>query len=87
MNVLSAHGDPNKFGLKYDTDKMKEIQLFLETTPIKLSYWETTQNVFRREADYWNNTELAWFIDFKFNQLRAYFNKAVSVLKARIRSK
>ena len=87
MNVLSAQGDPNKFGLKYDTGKMKEIQLFLETTPVKLSYWETTQNVFKKEADYWNNTELAWFVDFKFNQPRAYFNKAVSVLKARIRSK
>ena len=42
MNILSAHGDPNKFGFRYDTKKMKEIRTFLETTPIKLSYWETT---------------------------------------------
>ena len=43
MNILSAHGDPNKFGFRYDTKKMKEIRTFLETTPIKLSYWCETK--------------------------------------------
>ena len=57
MNILSAHGDPNKFGFRYDTKKMKEIRTFLEITPIKLSYWETTQHMFVKEKDYWKDTD------------------------------
>ena len=87
MNVLSAHGDPNKFGLKYDNNKMKEIKSFLETTPIKVSYWETTQNVFKSEKDYWRKTDLAWFIDFKFNRFKTYLYKAMNVLKCKMRKK
>lgn len=77
MNILSAHGDPNKFGFRYDTKKMKEIRTFLETTPIKLSYWETTQHMFVKEKDYWKDTELSWFIDFKFNRPKAYAYKII----------
>ena len=81
MNVLSAHGDPNNFGLIYDTDKMWEVKKFLETTPIKVSYWETTQNVFQKEHNYWDKTELEWFVNFKFNRPKTYLCKALGVIK------
>lgn len=87
MNVLSAHGDPNNFGLTYDADKMCEIKKFLETMPIKVSYWETTQNVFKKERSYWDITNLAWLIDFKFNRPKTYLYKALGVIKRKIRKK
>ena len=87
MNVLSAHGDPNNFGLTYNTDKMAEIKRFLETTPVKVSYWKTTQSVFQKEHNYWDKTELAWFVNFKFNQPKTYFYKAIGVVKRKMRKK
>lgn len=87
MNVLSAHGDPNNFGLKYNIDKMMEIKRFLETTPVKVSYWKTTQNVFQKEHDYWDKTELAWFVNFKFNQSKTYLYKAIGVVKRKMENK
>ena len=87
MNVLSAHGDPNNFGLTYNTEKISEIKKFLDTTPIKVSYWETTQNVFRKEQSYWNKTNLAWFVYFKFNRPKTYLYKALNLIKGKIRKK
>lgn len=87
MNVLSAHGDPNNFGLTYNTDKMAEIKRFLETTPVKVSYWKTTQNVFQKEHNYWDKTELAWFVNFKFNQPKTYLYKVIGVVKRKMRKK
>ena len=87
MNVLSAHGDPNNFGLTYNTDKMSEIKKFLETTPIKVSYWETTQNVFKKEQSYWSKTNLTWFVQFKFNRPKTYLYKALSLIKRKITKK
>lgn len=87
MNVLSAHGNPNNFGLTYNTKKMCEIKKFLDTTPIKVSYWETTQNVFRKEQSYWNKTNLAWFVHFKFNRPKTYLYKVLNLSRGKIRKK
>lgn len=85
MNILSAHGDPNKFGLRYDGNKMREIKSFLETTPIKLSYWTPTQSVFKTERGSYKDTELEWFVDFKFNRPKTYMYKALTVLKSKLK--
>lgn len=87
MNILSAHGDPNKFGFKYDDQTKNTMKKYLETTPIKLSYWGTTQSVLKKEEEYWKNTDLAWFVDFKFNQPKTYFYKVMNMIKAKVRTK
>lgn len=87
MNVLAVHSDPNDFGLKYDDNKMGEIKSFLETTPVKVSYWKTTQRVFKQERDYWSKTNLKWFVEFRFNKPKTYLHKAMNVLKSKMRKK
>lgn len=84
MNVLAAHGDPNKFGFRYDSEKMKEIEKFLETTPIKTNYWKTTQLAFADDKDFWKDKDLSWFIDFKFNKPKTYLHKAIKIVKERL---
>ena len=63
------------------------MKKYLETTPIKLSYWETTQSVLKKEEEYWKNTDLAWFVDFKFNQPKTYFYKVINMVKAKVGTK
>ncbi len=33
--------------------------------------------MFVKEKDYWKDTELSWFIDFKFNRPKAYAYKII----------
>ena len=44
MNILSAHGDPNKFGFRYDTQKNERNKNILRnnTDKIKLLGNDTT---------------------------------------------
>ena len=35
------------------------------------------QHMFVKEKDYWKDTELSWFIDFKFNRPKAYAYKII----------
>ena len=81
MNILAAHGNPNDFGFVYDNNTMKEMKKFLETSIVNLTFWKQNQDSFKKEKDYWENTELNWFIDFKFNSIVAYYNKIKEKIK------
>ena len=76
MNILSAQEILINLGLDMilKNERNKNI-LRNNTDKIKLLGNDTTY-VCEREG-YWKDTELSWFIDFKFNRPKAYAYKII----------
>ncbi len=83
LNILSNHGDPNDFGFAVTGDTLLQIQHFLETNHVDVSFWADIQQTFLSERTFWQTIpEISWILDIKLNSLKSTF----TVMKRRISS-
>lgn len=82
LEIYANHGDPNDFGFTVTPQTYLDIRDFLRKNYVNKGYWKPIQERFRQECDYWKTVpEIAWILDFRFNQAQAIKNKAIYVLK------
>lgn len=76
MSIIANHGDPNDFGFCVRTSTLDEIRCFLKENTVNLGFWNTIQQSFQANRDYWNSIpEISWILKVRINSPAVYLRK------------
>jgi len=66
--IVCNHADPNKYGFRIDTKGYKEMHRFIKYNYVSLPFWQASQAIFQKEADYWKKDKnISWILTLDFN--------------------
>ena len=81
LNLISNRDDPNLYGFVVNRNTIQNMKQFVATNIVNSAFWYPIQQRMKSQRSFWENTEMAWFLDMQLNSPMVYCHRIMQKLR------